>query len=86
MNFHLAAFELVQLLPYRRLRTGTDNSVDQCEVRCDARASRLCLLKRNLNLQTSALEIDLLLWIESFNSSYFMTVGFLIDSPNSKCG
>lgn len=85
MNFHLVAFELVQLLPYRCL--WTDNSVDQCELRCDARGAWLCLLKRNLNLQTSAFKIDLLLWIESFNSSsYFMTVRYLIDRSNNKCG
>lgn len=34
MNFHLVAFELVQLLPYRRL--WPNKSVNKCELRCDA--------------------------------------------------
>lgn len=34
MNFHLVAFELVQLLPYRCLRAN--ESVNKCELRCKA--------------------------------------------------
>lgn len=34
MNFHLVAFELVQLLPYRCL--WANKSVNKCELRCAA--------------------------------------------------
>lgn len=33
MNFHLVAFELIQLLPYRCL--WPNKSVNKCELRCD---------------------------------------------------
>lgn len=42
MNFHLVAFELVQLFPYRRL--WANKSVNKRELRCDAGVSGVMLI------------------------------------------